>query len=343
MEYKNLHWETLDFIKAHLYHRLTKPLSQAVETLEQLQHAQNKEPGLAKLRQIQYQLNALMNTINAWATFITFKHNGPLSDFQFKEFTKADIPEWVQSYLQAHTDLRIEFEQIIEVHHDTFIEGILLLFHIARSVSSIGEIQILDAPATKNGIFVRIIFIPANDKAPFDSLSDIESQFDPDDMMERDLAIQLVVAREMMELNRAKFNLQNNKKTGQQAFTAFFPAALNSTTVIQQINAADAAAKYGKQQMIPVEAEAKSEPEISQTPPTRQTTTTVPTKAGNGVEAMTDRLIPLSPAAARRVSQTQRTLQVASTEATPADSPPQGGEEKTEPKKNASHRTTFSW
>ncbi|HLA42690.1 MAG TPA: hypothetical protein VJZ27_04605, partial [Aggregatilineales bacterium] len=78
-------------------------------------------------------------------------------------------------------------------------------------------------------------------------------------------------------------------------------------------------------------------------PPTRQTTTTVPTKAGNGVEAMTDRLIPLSPAAARRVSQTQRTLQVASTESTPADSPPQGGEEKTEPKKNASHRTTFSW
>jgi hypothetical protein len=73
-------------------------------------------------------------------------------------------------------------------------------------------------------VFLRVIFSNRDDRAPFGSLSEILDSFDYEILGERDLAVQLAVARDMMLLNNARFSLQNNKKTGQQSFSAFFPA-----------------------------------------------------------------------------------------------------------------------
>ena len=223
MKYDALNWESLDFIKAHFYRRLATPLNKTIEILERVENAGDKTLAVRRLGKTRQTVEALLNAVNAWATLITYKANGPLDAYQLHEFTREDLPGWFYSYLGRETNLRVEFEQTLNIHPETFIEGTVLLFNIANAVSNVYTVQISDAVEQK-GVFMRVIFANRDDEAPFGSLTEIIETFDYEILGERDMAVQLAVARDMMLLNNARFSLQNNKKTGQQAFSAFFRA-----------------------------------------------------------------------------------------------------------------------
>jgi hypothetical protein len=224
MKYEDLNWETMEFLKTHTYRRLADPLAKSIENIEHARHTSNIERAQKKLLHTQYITEALLNTVNAWAALVSYRHHGPLDDFQFQPLTPDKIPAWFRSYFEQHIPLKLAFEHQALVQLETFLESILLLYSVASAISKVSYIQIADALPPKRGIYVRVVFFTAEDKAPFGNLGEIMAQFDSQNMAERDLAIQLFLARDMMNLNRAKFSLQNNKKTGQQAFSSFLAA-----------------------------------------------------------------------------------------------------------------------
>jgi len=245
INYEKLDWQTLEYVKTHLYQRLALPLNQSIEMLQRLHNAPDKDVEIEKILKLQYNMLALLNTVNAWATLITYKQNGPLNAFQFKDLNETLVPAWVRAYLAQQSQLRLNITRTIEVHSDTFFEGLLLLFQVARRISQVAYVQIADAPAPRTGVFARVVFQQAEGKEPFGSLTDIINQLDQSNLAERELGMQMLVARDMLELNRAKFNLQNNKKTGHQAFTAYFEAKTEAAKE-PNIYAAATVANYGK-------------------------------------------------------------------------------------------------
>jgi hypothetical protein len=224
MRYDGLNWESLDFIKAHFYRRVATPLNKTIEILERVENVGDKTLAVRRLSKTRQTVEALLNAVNAWATLITYKSNGPLDDFQFKLFTRDQLPAWFHAYLGRETSLRVDFDHTLRVHQETLIEGMVLLFNIAQTISNVYSVQMSDSPGSRKGVFMRVIFSNRDERAPFGSLSEILDTFDYEVLGERDLAVQLAVARDMMLLNKARFSLQNNKKTGQQAFSAYFDA-----------------------------------------------------------------------------------------------------------------------
>jgi hypothetical protein len=227
MKYENLDWASLEYLKAHLYKRIANPLIKVLDVLEQAKQSTQVNP--ERLARSHHAAQAMLNTLNAWATLINYRHNGSLSGFQYKKFTKADFPEWLKLALEQYTSLRLEFDQAIEIHPETFLESLLLLYQVMQSVSQVAHIQLSDAPAPKQGVYLRVVF-SYPEQAPLASLMELQNQFDLENAAEHDMALQLMVARDMMALNRARFSLQNNKKTGQQALSAYFMAVVEEAT-----------------------------------------------------------------------------------------------------------------
>lgn len=225
MRYDELNWESLDFIKAHFYRRVATPLNKTIEILERVENAGDKTLAVRRLSKTRQTVEALLNAVNAWATLITFKSNGPLDDYQFQAFVREDIPGWFHAYLSRETTLRVDFNQTLKIHPETLIEATVLLFNVANAISNVFTVQMSDSPRSKKGVFIRVVFSNRDDRAPFGSLTEILESFDYDNLGERDLAVQFAIARDMMLLNNARFSLQNNKKTGQQAFSAFLEAS----------------------------------------------------------------------------------------------------------------------
>ena len=223
MNYQQLDWHTLEFFKTHLYRRLLAPLNKALAQVERLQVMADEGSAVStKLNESQHHLESVLNLLNAWAALILYKESGALSSYQKKDFTADKIPAWFKTYLNQHTMLRVEFNQPIQAHPEAFIEAVLLLYHVVSTFGTVANVQIIDAPLEKAGIYVRVVFTTHPDQAPFVNLSEIEKRFDQDDPAEWDSYVQFMVAMDMLALNNAKFTLQNNKKTGQQALSAYF-------------------------------------------------------------------------------------------------------------------------
>lgn len=223
MNYQQLDWHTLEFFKAHLYRRLLAPLNKALAQVERLQvMSEEGNQVTAKLNESQHHLESVLNLLNAWAALITYKESGPLSSYQLKDFTPDKVPAWFKAYLEQHTLLRVEFSQTVHVHPEAFIEAILLLYHVISTFGTVANVQIIDAPADKPGLYMRVVFTTHPDQAPFVNLAELANRFDQDDPTESDTYVQFMVATDLLALNNAHFTLQNNKKTGQQALAAYF-------------------------------------------------------------------------------------------------------------------------
>jgi|GEM_PF-4313198 len=220
MTYEKIHWESLEIIKSHLYRRLADPIKSIDEFLENMPKTEARL--MRKLTTAQQTNKALLNTVNAWATLVYYKSQGPLTEFQRKPLSRTEIPNWFIAYFDQQATFRMDFDSVVYVHHETFFESILLLFHVAKSLSKIDYIELVDSPVAKGpGVYMRIVFEPKDDVGVFSSLKDVTNKFDSDKLEERDLMIQFMVARDMLALNNIRFRLQNNRKIKKQAFSAF--------------------------------------------------------------------------------------------------------------------------
>ena len=88
-----------------------------------------------------------------------------------------------------------------------------------------------DAADPREGVWIRIVFKPPKDK-PYRSKVAIIDQLDKKDPITKDIALQFVVASDLFGLNDTRFSLQNNTRTGHQAFAVLLPIAQRDASEI---------------------------------------------------------------------------------------------------------------
>lgn len=236
MKYEELNWESLELIEAHLRRRVAEPLGKLLEGFEAAQRVNDKGAPAEKLIASQQTTAALLNTLKAWSALIAYKRKASAGETTLQVINKAHIPPWLNATLDQKTNLRLEFTRSITSYPETLWEGLLLLYEVAAHISQVAYIQFADALAPKQGVYLRVVFSSKAEMPPFTSIEDILRHFDPAKPDEQIMATQLHIARDMMLMNNAKFTLQNNKKTGQQAFAVYFEAAeLTSETTDHEL------------------------------------------------------------------------------------------------------------
>jgi hypothetical protein len=220
MDYQNLNWETLNLARNHLYQRLTDPLSQAINSVDlsqdtgQVQRTQN-------LTDAHRQLSMLYNLVKAWEALIRWKTEKQTEEFQ--TINPDEFPDWFLEYLSRRAIIKLEHAHLIRVCPEAFYEGVVLLVNIAEKIGELSHIMFNDAAAPRTGVWLRIVFMPRASPA-YQSKQAILDLFDKNDPLATTIAFQFATASDLFELNETRFSLQNNTRTGHQAFAVLLPA-----------------------------------------------------------------------------------------------------------------------
>ncbi len=201
--YQDINWVSLETVRQHLFSRLRTPLQKAIELTRQ-------SPARAVC-----QLQRAQNTLDAWAALIRWKQDPASIADEFESIDLRQLPDWVSKEIQRQASFSYEQSRQLFVHPATFYEGILQLIQIARSCGKINQIMVNDASAPRAGVWFRIVFVPQNDDQFQSKLSIMDT------LTERygaDIPLQFALIADLLELNHTRFSLQNNTRTGHQAF-----------------------------------------------------------------------------------------------------------------------------
>lgn len=273
MDYKNLHWESIAFLKEHLYQRLTSPLNKALSYLE-LTESKTGNPANARYTtDAQRNLEILMTLIKSWSILVEWKYKGSIAEAEFQALEPTKFPDWLLDELREQAILRFEHSRTLKVQHETFCEGMILLVTVAKALGEISHIMSNDAEDPQTGVWMRVVFKPYKSDG-FQSRSAIVEHLSFNDPLMQQLAIQFAVADDLFALNNARFSLQKNTRTGHQAFAMLvavtadsqntapkFPEPPLSSILIQ------AGPTLFAPSSIVAEAAALSTPPLSETPP----------------------------------------------------------------------------
>lgn len=200
--YQKINWISLDTVRQHLFTRLQTPMQKAIELAKQ-------SPANA-VCQLQY----AQNTLDAWSALIRWKQNPADIRDKFMMIDLRQAPDWVRKEIQRHATLSQEQSRQLYVHPAAFYEALLLLVQLARQCGKISQVMVNDASSPRGGIWFRIVFVP--DESQFQSKLAIM-----DRLTERfgdDIPLQFALIADLLELNNTRFSLQNNTRTGHQAF-----------------------------------------------------------------------------------------------------------------------------
>jgi hypothetical protein len=234
MEYKHLNWETLGFVKDHLYHRLADSLNKVVSHLE-LARSQKAAPqeaettGADPISDARRNLEILKVLIKSWALLIHWKINGSIPDAERRPLERDHIPGWFMTYLNEQATVRLEHTRTLKVQTETFLQGFILLIQVAKAVGDLSHVMSNDAEEPKDGVWLRIVFTPPKAEGYQSRLSVLE-RLNPKDPAERDILTQFAVADDLFALNNARFSLQKNIRTGHQAFAILLPSIAPAKT-----------------------------------------------------------------------------------------------------------------
>lgn len=226
MTYNDLHWDTLNRTHSQLQERLIQPLDKAInyvelsQDIEQAQHAQN-------LNDAHRQLSMMMNLVQAWESLIIWRTENRVDSL--KVVSAGEFPEWLLEYLSQRAIIKLEHTQSIKVNAATFYEGVVLLVDIAGKVGELSHIMFNDATAPREGVWLRIVFMPKTSQA-YQSKMAILEQSPSQNMESSDLSFQFSTANDLFELNGTRFSLQNNTRTGHQAFAVLLPSVATTET-----------------------------------------------------------------------------------------------------------------
>ncbi len=225
IEYNNLNWETLNFVRQHLYPRLSELLGETTRLLtgDEGNRAQNQ----ADARR---QLDMAMNIVSAWELLVRWKTEGnEATTAAFQEVNLTELPEWLLTLLGERAILKMEQSKSIWVHPETFYEGLFLLVNIAEKVGVLSHIMLNDASSPREGVWLRIVFVPAV-AGGFQSKVAILDKLNQDASANRDTVIQFAAVNDFLEINRTRFSLQNNTRTGHQAFAVLLPISTTESS-----------------------------------------------------------------------------------------------------------------
>lgn len=228
IEYENLNWKNLEIIKKHVFPRLMKPLQQAMDSIAYAQNIEESGGNMAEtLAEAYRHLDITMTVNKAWDLLIQWKIEGKITDGEMQNIAPSQMPDWFLDFLGQKAIVKLEHTDTIRVYPHAFYEGVILLVNIAETVGELSHIMFNDAAEPREGVWIRIVFKPPKDK-PYRSKVAIIDQLDKKDPITKDVALQFVVASDLFGLNDTRFSLQNNTRTGHQAFAVLLPVTPRS-------------------------------------------------------------------------------------------------------------------
>lgn len=222
--YQNLHWDSLNFIKNYLYQHLATPLNNALGRIAIAQHLYEPLAAQEQLRQVEQSLELALNMIQAWAALIHVQNGGVIDDDQHRVIKSDSLPSWLLDRLSEQTTLSVKHSQPLWVHPEVFYESLLMLCEIGVTVGVCKRLLTVDAKGDPPGVWIRLVFEPL-ESIPYTSLSGLIAGLDLSKPEECNRAVQFQVLGGLFEINRARFTLQNNTQTGEQALAALLPIA----------------------------------------------------------------------------------------------------------------------
>jgi len=222
--YQELHWDSINFLKNHLYRRLASPLNDALGRLAIARHLENAEAAREQYDRVEQSLEIAVNLIKAWAALIHVQSGGIIRDYQRRQLMPDSLPAWLINHLNSFTPCRIEHTQPMFVHPESFYESLILLCDIGKAIGGLKYLTMADAKGSRTGIWIRAAFEPPK-HGPYTSLGALIACLDKQSAEDQDTAVQLHVLSGFLKINQARFTLQNNTQSGEQALTALFPAS----------------------------------------------------------------------------------------------------------------------
>jgi hypothetical protein len=220
--YQDLHWDSLRFVKTHLYRRLATPLNNALGRLAIARHVNDPAEAREQYRRVEQNLEIALNLVKAWTALIHVKSGGTIRQTQYRQIAPGGFPAWLVDYLTTQTAFRIGHTLPVLVHPETFYESLLLLSLIGAEVGTRKELVTCDTPDEDSTIRIRVIFEPPS-SGPYAGLGALYKRLDAQN--QPDIMFDLQVLQEFMRINGAGLKLQNNRRSGEQALAASLPAA----------------------------------------------------------------------------------------------------------------------
>jgi len=218
IRYQELHWNSAAFLRKHVLLRLIDELRTARSLLVGTSTADKGTP-----IPIEHILDRVANLVIAWETLIRVENGETLNEQAFQLHSGNFFPVWLTTYLQTQAEMRLSLQGKVSIHDETFYEGLLMICEVSKLVGSLKYLSLSDARGMQQGLWVRAVFIPS--EKPYPSLNALISSLAAGSEFDQDLSLTLQVLARFLKINNARFTLQNNTQTGEQALAAWFPAA----------------------------------------------------------------------------------------------------------------------
>ncbi|MBI5961088.1 MAG: hypothetical protein HY866_20280 [Chloroflexi bacterium] len=221
--YPDLDWNSLNFVRSHLYGRLVTPLTHALGCLAIAQHVPAVD-NLEQHRRAGYSLELALNLIKAWSALIHVQSGQAIQEDQRRMITPGTLPGWLVDHLNTQTAFKAEHKHTIFVHAETFYETLILIAEIAAKAGTLKMLLVEDAKGETAGVWVRAVFDPPSSGA-YTGLPALITRLDLQDPVERAMMMQLQVVQDLCAINRVCLRVQTNTHTGEQALAVQFSAA----------------------------------------------------------------------------------------------------------------------
>ncbi len=206
----NLDWASLNQLNAHLYDRLQQPILKAIEQVYQ------------SPRVTVQQLQLVCNRLQAWSDWIKWReHDDLLGAESFVQLHFGDAPTWVFESLNRYVSIKMEHSKPLYIHPPTFYEALLLLSKVAHQIGKLSHIMTSDANPPQNGVWIRIVFSPPA-TTPYEGKTAVLKALARS--IGNSALFELTVIADLLRMNSTQYSLQNNTRTGFQAFAILVPA-----------------------------------------------------------------------------------------------------------------------
>ena len=220
--YNDLHWDSLNFVKKHLYRQLATPLNHALGRLAIAEHVGGGELSQEQFRRTAHSLEIALNMLRAWTVLVHVKNGGTIRPDQRRPLAPGALPRWLVDHLKAQTSLQVENTQPLHVHLETFYQSLLLICEVGAAIGTLKQLVIMNANHGRTGVWVRAVFSPPPTGA-YKGLSAVQHHLQANTQADHDVTVQLQVLTDFLALNGATLKVQNNTETGEQALAALLP------------------------------------------------------------------------------------------------------------------------
>ena len=219
LDYEDIDWTTLGFLNEHTYHRLTNPLIKAMGHLDTVRIVREDEKKFDEVLDHAYDhLERMVTSMKAWASLTDWRNHNiePIR----VSLAPSAFPEWFKRQLKPHVKFECQHTLNLKVHQDALLESILILAEITQQIGTLEEITLHDRKK-KHGVWLRIVFSPPPERR-YTSKLDVLDSFIRTNPAGDELAVRYAVADDLFKMNGTEFALQENQKTGKQAFAILF-------------------------------------------------------------------------------------------------------------------------